>query len=87
MSERLFRFQLSELKTARLVCGQCKAVVEVPMDKLALQSQPMRCSVCGQYFTDHEQGNHLHDFARAVQFIVGMADKVHVEFTIPDKTS
>jgi predicted Zn finger-like uncharacterized protein len=51
MSETLFRFLLSEMKTLRITCKNCKAAAEAPLEKLAARDAPMRCPVCGEYFT------------------------------------
>lgn len=93
MSEKLFKFLLSELSTVRLVCKDksCGAITEMTLEKLRTrfsQSDPC-CPVCRAEFGDpatSSTSNPLRDFAQAVRALQARQQFVEVEFVLPDKS-
>jgi hypothetical protein len=55
------RILLSELKTARLICRACRAVVELPVDRLDQLPPGFPCPICRHLFPR----DHLAMLARA----------------------
>ncbi len=84
MSEQLLRFLLTELKTVRIRCQHCKAVVEVTLDRLDKILATGDCPFCQHTLTDAEAGRHqLKALAQAVRDLVALKDQVEVEFVLP----
>jgi hypothetical protein len=96
MSESLLRFLLSELRTIRLRCkgskdgSPCGSVIELPVTRLAgfFGTQPPVCPFCGaQYGVRNMDGTYRNAFellAAAMKDLASVADKVEVEFVLPD---
>jgi hypothetical protein len=97
MSETVFRFLLSELVKARVVCRgkdangrECGAVLEVPVDKLAdLFRQACICPYCKTPFCAYLQSgqtvNPFPPLADAIAQLNAVQDRVAIEFTLPVK--
>lgn len=83
MSEKLFKFLLSELKTVRFRCVKCGTVTEMDIDKAEVRLQDPRCPVCKEAWGTVDP-NHFVNFAAAVRGIRGRTDVVEVEFVLPD---
>lgn len=84
MSEHLFRFLLTELVTVRVVCGHCKAIIEVPTDELDKVFRTGVCHVCTMPLQLPGR-NHLAQLAEAIRWLGTEQDKLKVEFVIPIK--
>jgi hypothetical protein len=81
VSEKLFRFLLSELKTIRVICknGVCGAIVEVPVDQAIKTFRNDQCPVCHKSFVPAS----IMSLAIAIQELNQKKDEVDVEFVIP----
>ncbi len=66
MSERLFSFLLSELKTMRIICKNpnCGSVLEIPLSRMQDKSGTWKCSVCCEPIQSNE--NHLAKLAQSI---------------------
>jgi hypothetical protein len=89
MSEKLFKFLLSELTKVRILCHNptCGAVTELDMDQLDHffpKTLHAMCPVCRQAVMSQEE-NYLGMLAAAVRGLKGKRDRVEIEFVIPDK--
>ena len=88
MSERLFKFLLSELKTIRVHCQVpgCGVVIEVPVDQLDQKFGTMRCPVCQQQlYAPTERGeNPFVSLASAMRLFRSDATRAQIEFVLPD---
>jgi hypothetical protein len=84
MSEKIFRFLLSELKSLRAICKQpgCGGVVELPLDAISGKKTSIRCPVCDNPLQQPTPNNHLANLAKAIESVTtsGVAD---VEFSLP----
>lgn len=90
MSERLFKFFLSEVSRIRLVCQNqsCQSVTEVSLSRLRHGEVTHECRVCGtRYFPKLDQGSisPLARLAAAMQDLEDRTDNVKVEFSLPEK--
>lgn len=85
MSERLFKFLLSELSLVRIRCqsSECRGIVEVPIEELGIKYHSGRCPLCNQVLQAPGQ-NHLVALANAMQALAKQKDHVQVEFVLPD---
>ena len=88
MSEKLFKFLLSEITLVRVHCRNdvCGGVIEIPIEKLGTVFRNCSCPLCHRQF---DQGNWHGDnllmiFAEAVKRLNGIKDKVGLEFVLPD---
>jgi hypothetical protein len=90
MSEKLFRFLLSELTIIRVCCLNpvCKGVIEIPLDKLRTMFPKCCCPLCRQQFHQpYDDGSHLLEWlGKAIEELKAIKDKVEIEFSLPDKT-
>jgi len=87
MSERLFKINLDELETIRLVCqvNQCGGVAELSLGQLAAKTSPT-CPACGgSFINDHRLPHQA--LAKAIEQIRGQNASVRVEFVLPDNTA
>jgi hypothetical protein len=66
MSKTVFRFLASELKAVRLACRSCRAVLELPLDRLDGLGRDLDCPVCERPFS-HEDSSFLPLLAAAVR--------------------
>lgn len=91
MSRRLFAFLLSELATVRVICKNptCGGVVELPVSRLSAQHGNTICHICGANFQTHlsNEPNPFTALAVAFQQIKQHADKMDVEFVVPEPPS
>jgi len=88
MSERLFKFLLSELALVRVTCTRknCNWTVEVPMENLARVAHS-KCPMCdGMFDVDQLHSNPFSEFARAVEQLNKLSHRVTVEFVLPDQS-
>jgi ribosomal protein L37AE/L43A len=85
MGEHVFRFLLSELKAARLVCQKCGTVTEVPVDRLGPRHGGWHCPACQAPFYAAGAGDPVQQLAAVIQGLNGIKDKVQVEFLLPEK--
>ena len=90
MSERLFKFLLTELKTVRLICPHCTGVIEVSVKELGkrFDSNPA-CPLCSKPFVTMEPGpdklsTALGRLADAILELQHDKRAVKVEFVLPD---
>ncbi len=89
MSEKLFRFMLSELKFVRLLCQKpdCGSVTEVSLEKLRNGAAAWTCGGCGQnYFSGaaHTESPISH-FAKSIQAMQDERNGFKIEFALPIK--
>jgi hypothetical protein len=90
MSERMFRFLLSELKIIRLVCKSpgCNKVTEVRLEDLAppgMLRKFIKCPFCEADYDPLSNGESaIHKFAAAAKLLQSMSKIVEIEFSIPD---
>ena len=88
MSRRLLAFLLSDLDTVRILCRRpgCGGVTEMPVANVAARFADPRCPVCqAELLPGNAAGtNALTQLARAVTALQAHADKVGVEFVLPD---
>jgi hypothetical protein len=87
MSERLFRFLLTELDIVRIRCmnGGCSGVIEMSVQSLQRPRKPLACPVCGLVFSaPHAQS--LEELGRALEAVKAAShlDKYEVQFVVPD---
>lgn len=87
MSETLFKFLLSELKTVRVRCRHngCGAVVEIPTAELGHKFGNGHCPVCQQVLQLPGDNNGFIQLAEAVKNLTGAKSNVEIEFALPDK--
>ena len=85
MSERLFRFNLKELKTIRLVCKNpdCGAVLEVPIERMRGMTGIILCQACKSETTPFQRGDNLLKELADVMLKVRDAGYVDVGFSLP----
>lgn len=85
MSEHIIRFLLSEIKTVRVVCKKCGAVIETPIEKAgdALASG-RRCRFCNNDLGDpnHPNSDPLRGLAAVAESLTSM-ENVEVHFVFP----
>ena len=87
MSRKLLAFLLSELRTVRIVCKGCAAVLEVPIEKLGNSVATCECKVCGQSFPrlkDAENRGPFWQLGQAIQQFRTHEAVVDIEFILPD---
>ena len=94
MSEKLFRFLLSELDIIRIRCvvGNCSGVIEMSVKNLKGTHKAIACPVCGTSFSSEnpvtapglleELGNVLERVKAASQ-----RDKFEIQFIVPEPAS
>jgi hypothetical protein len=94
MSEKLFRFLLSEMTTVRICCCQtsCAGVIEMPVEKLYETITDFKCPVCGNAFTNKAQQKQLgplESLGHAVRLTKEAINNglFEVEFVLPDSDS
>jgi hypothetical protein len=85
MSEKCFKFLLSELKNVRIRCHTCQAVVEIPIEQLHQRFSSGFCHVC-QTSLQPPQSNGFYHLAEAIRKLVPLEEIVTVEFMIPDQS-
>lgn len=85
MSEKLFRFLVSEIKSMRVICKNkdCGTVLEIPLKKLEDGRGEIQCPVCKNWLQKGGINCHLSDLAAALDRFSKL-DYVDVEFTLPD---
>lgn len=88
MSERLFKFFLSEVKRVRLVCQsqRCQAVADVPLDLLRQGSATLECRFCGNKFFPKYEGetSPLAQLGEVMRYLQDRSESVKVEFSLPE---
>ena len=88
MSEAVLRFMLDELQAVRLVCQNCKGVVELPVGDLAKHfAGRAECLLCRRPFQSLPASGHSHldAFAWAVEGLKTIANEVQLQFVLPHK--
>jgi len=88
MSEKLFKFLLSEFKTLRVVCKKCKTVVELDVASLAAAGLPYKCPGPGcqevlPWMGGIDRTNPLQELARAM-LALETCKSVEVQLIVPD---
>jgi hypothetical protein len=86
MSEKLFKFLLSELACLRIRCQQCGGVAEIPSAKFTTPQRGLRCPGCGNAFVQQQNAN-------AADLITALGQAIEAlrvagldpEFVIPDR--
>jgi hypothetical protein len=86
VSRKLLAFLLSELRTVRVICPECKAVTEIPADQLPVRFADPHCPVCRRpwHGLAGRDGSRLAALGRAIHDIQQSASGDMVEFVIPD---
>jgi hypothetical protein len=85
-TEKLLKLLLSDLETIRIVCRQCKAAVEVPIDRLS-NAADILCPGCpptGKTVLRPAKGSDLANLAAAI-IRLKQAKDVEIEFVVPEK--
>lgn len=82
MSETVLRILLSEIKTLRITCKNCKAVIETLPDDLYNKTNNGQCKFCNQPLASI---SHIFDLARAIENLSKTEDTVTVEIVLPVK--
>jgi predicted Zn finger-like uncharacterized protein len=85
MSEKLFRFLLSELETVRVKCLQCQTVFEVRTDQIAATFPESKCPVCRKMLGAIPSVSGFTHLSEAIRQFKADAASVQIEFTIPEK--
>ena len=90
MSEKLFRFFLSEVKKLRLVCQNpsCGSATEVSLSRLRHGDVTHECRVCGtRYFPklDSSSLSPLARLAAALEDLEERTENLKVELAVPDR--
>lgn len=90
MSEKLFRFLLSEIRTVRLVCQnpECGGVAEVPITRMGNTPAVNECRICSRhYFSGQlEHNNPIMKLAAAIRELQDKTTDVKIGFSLPDST-
>ncbi len=86
MSEKLFRFLLSELETIRVKCVGCEATVEIRTDQILAMLSQGQCKVCGKPLVPGAGTNAFEHLARAIATFKAQSAAFQIEFTLPDKS-
>lgn len=81
MSEKLFKFLLSELTTVRIFCPACKGTVELPIDRIVRQTH--ECQLCKVEFGTEVVAEGFKELSSALRKL-GMG-KAEIQFVLPDK--
>ena len=81
MSETLFRFLLSELITARVVCMKCGGIAEFPADQLDTYFGSAVCHFCKQAL-QMPTNNGLAMLGKAIRTLKQTEQAVEVRFDI-----
>jgi hypothetical protein len=100
MSEKLFKFLLSEITLLRLRCRNavCGGVSEMPIGKVGELLKRGHCPFCNQPF--HDKADWLSSFnqlttgsmsavaifAECLKLLKAINDRVEIEFVLPDKS-
>ena len=84
MTETIFRVQLGELQTVRIICA-CGGAMEVRMELFSHMGQdPCLCPACGkdlrQEFPPNQ--NLLRNLGEAIERVLSRKDKFTIEFPI-----
>ena len=89
MSERVFKFFLSELQIVRIICmrGGCGGAVELPINKL-YKAGSAKCPICEESLnpTPHASTNAFGKLKQAIEEAVQAKDTFAIEFVLPDQS-
>lgn len=87
MSERIIRFLLSEVKTLRIICKRCKAVVETPLESSSdALGDGLTCRFCNKPVkrgSDHPRFNPFESLEAATKAFKEMESDLEVQFVFP----
>jgi len=93
LSEKLFKFLLSELSIIRVECQKCKGVAEVALSGLTKAikeeaNQNCLCPFCGHdfYRVDLKCGP-LHELVHAINTLAGYTGQVQIQFVLKDQAN
>ncbi len=98
MSEKLFKFLLSEITLIRLRCKFCGGVSEMSIERLGDLLKAGKCPFCPQQFHDKQDWlssftqatststSAVAVFAECLKLLKIINDRVEIEFSLPDKT-
>jgi len=92
MSRKLLAFLLTELKTVRVICKECKTTTEVDIERLADvtdSTDTVHCHSCKKRFYQISKpgDNPFGKLADAIHALQSDAIKADVEFIIPDDSA
>ena len=90
MSEEILRVFLEDLKTLRIVCQQCGAVIELDAGVAGVKMKANECPVCHAGFSltngvDPSECNPFRELARVFAYLETVKSKVKIEFPIKAK--
>jgi hypothetical protein len=87
MSKTLLSILLSELKTIRIVCNNCKTIVEVPLEKMKNAGNVLcpGCPSTGKTVLSPASGSTVIALANAIIQAQVMTD-VTLELSVPDES-
>jgi hypothetical protein len=86
MSRKLFAFLLSELKTVRIICNDCRTASEIPIDRLA-KNAPSDCPGCSKNLMGAliNSGSSTPKQLAAIIESLAKAKEFEIEFVVPDR--
>jgi hypothetical protein len=82
MSEEILKVFLADLKTVRVVCQHCKAVIELDVAAAGPTLRPNACPLCKDDFSLNNDYNAFVELTRLVHHLELIKDKVTVEFPV-----
>jgi hypothetical protein len=91
LSEKLFKFLLSELSTIRVQCRKCKGTAEVSLENLtrAVREDPGQDCICPfckeSFYTSDKRGGPLHALVYAINTLAGYSEKIEIQFVLKDE--
>lgn len=85
MSELILRILLSEIKTVRVICRSCGAIVEVEVADIPRRFENGACPFCQVCFKTLSlpESDVLGNFAKALQKLIEVDSKLGVEIVLP----
>jgi hypothetical protein len=85
MSEKILKVLLSDLHTVRVLCKQCRAIVELSLEDLAKKYQSGYCPICKACLVAPSD-NTIVDLSNAIRGLQELHQHLNIEFLLPDKT-
>lgn len=87
MSRHLLAILLSELKTVRVTCPKCQAVIELTVEQMGFRLGDCQCPVCKDGWPGLSAGDnqsHLGRLGRALHALQTAPGAAQVEFVVDD---
>tara|TARA_R110002096_G_scaffold116145_1_gene251684 strand:- start:68 stop:322 length:255 start_codon:yes stop_codon:yes gene_type:complete len=83
MVKKIELIDISELKTIRVICGNCNAAVESGIKNSGMAFNSLRCTFCEHPMKVH---SHVTEMAKSISEIIDHCEKKSVQFVI-DRTT